>query len=120
MRFQSPLLITLALIGLGSPTSVSQAQTHLDTYLKTGLENNESIRQQNFLFEKSIYALREAKTLFGPSVTFSTSYVTAEGGRAIGFPAGDLLNQAYTTLNKLTNSNSFTPLKNQNIQLAPN
>jgi len=95
----------------------SVAQGNLDNYIKEGLENNQSIKQQGFLLEKSIYALSEAKSLFGPSVAFASSYTKADGGRTIEFPAGDLLNQAYATLNKLTNSNSFAPLQNQRIEL---
>src|SRR6201996_4751033 len=109
------------LIGLIGVCHGSKAQsTLLDGYIKEGLDNNESIRQQGFLLERSIYALDEAKSLFGPSVAFSASYTKADGGRTIEFPAGDLLNQAYATLNKLTNSNSFAPLQNQSIELFNN
>ena len=108
------------LVGLINLCHASKAQSTLDGYIKEGLENNESIRQQGFLLEKSIYALDEAKSLFGPTVAFSASYTKAVGGRTIEFPAGDLLNQAYATLNKLTNSNSFAPLQNQRIELFNN
>ena len=120
MKSKPHLLTTFAFLCLSGLSNVARAQTRLDNYLKEGLENNESIWQQNFLLEKSMYALQESKSLFGPTVTFSTSYVTAQGGRSLEFPAGDLLNQAYATLNQLTRSNSFAPLKNQNIQLFPN
>jgi outer membrane protein TolC len=92
-----------------------KAQGKLDEYVRQGLASNESIRQQNFVLEKNIYALKEAKSMFLPDVTFSTTYTKADGGRTIDFPAGDLLNSAYATLNKLTGSNSFPQLQNQHI-----
>lgn len=120
MKSKLRLFAFIIVTGLVSGSNLSFAQSALDNYVKAGLENNESIRQQNFLLEKSIYALKEAKSLFGPSVSLSSSYTRADGGRSIEFPAGDLLNQAYATLNKLTNSNSFKPLQNQNIALFAN
>lgn len=97
----------------------AEAQIKLDAYVRQGLLSNESIRQQNFLLEKNVYALREAKTMFLPGVTFSTTYTKAGGGRTIDFPTGDLLNGAYATLNQLTGSNSFPQLQNQRILLNP-
>lgn len=87
-----------------------KAQSKLDDYIREGLSSSQSIRQQNFVLEKNIYALKEAKSMFGPNVTFSTTYTKADGGRTIDFPTGDLLNGAYATLNKLTGSNSFPQL----------
>lgn len=119
MKTKLSFLTLFVLMGLLGRSDMLFAQSALDNYLKEGLEKNESIRQQGFLLEKSLYALKEAKSLFGPSVAFNSSYSRADGGRIIQFPAGDLLNQAYATLNKLTNSNSFAPLQNQNVQLFP-
>lgn len=98
----------------------AEAQVKLDAYIRQGLLSNESIRQQNFLLEKNVYVLKEAKSMFLPEVTFSTTYTKADGGRTIDFPTGDLLNGAYATLNQLTGSNSFPQLQNQRILLNPN
>jgi outer membrane protein TolC len=97
----------------------AKAQPGLDAYVRQGLLSNESIRQQNFLLEKNVYALREARSMFLPGGTFSTTYTKAGGGRTIDFPTGDLLNGAYATLNQLTGSNSFPQLQNQRILLNP-
>lgn len=105
-------LVTLAV-------SAGKAQDKLDDYIRQGLTSNQSIKQQNFLLEKNVYALKEAKSLFLPDVTFSTTYIKADGGRTIDFPAGDLLNTAYATLNKLTGTNSFPQLQNQHILINP-
>jgi len=98
----------------------SYGQGILDQYIQEGLTKNQSIQQQVFTLEKSIYALKEAKTMFLPKVTFMTDYFLAGGGRTVDFPAGDLLNPVYGTLNQLTNSDNFSQLSNQTILLNPN
>ena len=110
--------IALAAICIVAVDTV-QAQSKLDEYVRLGLATNESIRQQNFVLDKNIYALKEAKSMFLPEVTFSTTYTKADGGRTIDFPTGDLFNSVYATLNRLTGSNAFPQLQNQHILLNP-
>ena len=97
----------------------SSGQDRLQDYITEGLGSNQSIQQQNFLLERNVLALAEAKTMFLPSVSFSTAYNKASGGRTIDFPTGDLLNGVYSTLNQITGANAFPNLKNQSIQLFP-
>jgi outer membrane protein TolC len=99
--------------------NTASAQEHLNLYINQALQANQGIKQQNFQLEKSLFALKEAKGMFLPSVTFSTTYTKADGGRTIDFPTGDLLNQTYSTLNQLTGTNSFPQLENQSILLNP-
>jgi len=108
------LQLSIILLPLGL-----NAQNRLNDYIAQGLASNQSIKEQNFLLKKNIYALQEAKSMFLPSVTFSTTYTKADGGRTIDFPTGDLFNAAYATLNQLTGSNSFPQLENQSILLNP-
>ncbi|WP_276504056.1 TolC family protein [Terrimonas pollutisoli] len=96
------------------------AQTNLDAYIKTALDNNETIKQQQFLLTKSLYALKEAKSLFLPSVGFNATYTIAGGGRTVDIPVGDLMNPVYKTLNQMTGANSFPQVQNQSILLNPN
>ncbi|MBB2950800.1 TolC family protein [Sphingobacterium sp. JUb56] len=98
---------------------IVKSQSKLDDYIKQGLESNQSINQQNFILEKNVYALSEAKSMFFPNIAFSTTYTKADGGRSIDIPIGDLMNSAYATLNQLTGSNSFPQLQNQSVQLNP-
>lgn len=97
----------------------SFSQTMLDEYIRQGLSSNQSIQEQNFVLERNIYALKEAKSLFLPNVAFNASYTKADGGRTIDVPAGDLLNKAYATLNTLTGASNFPQIPNQRIQLNP-
>lgn len=113
--FRYLLLIAFAI----AATHPLYAQSKLDRYIQEGLASNQSIKQQTFMFEKNIYALKEAKSMFLPNISFSTTYTKADGGRTIDFPTGDLLNGAYATLNQLTGSNSFPQLHNERILLNP-
>ena len=96
------------------------SQSSLDTYIKAALSNNETIKQQQFLLTKSLYALKESKSLFLPSVGFNATYTLADGGRTVDIPVGDLVNQVYKTLNQMTGTNNFPQLQNQSVLLNPN
>jgi outer membrane protein TolC len=96
------------------------SQTSLDAYIKTALNNNETIKQQQFLLTKGLYALKEAKSLFLPSVGFNGTYTLAGGGRTVDIPVGDLMNPVYNTLNQLTSTNNFPHIENQSVLLNPN
>jgi outer membrane protein TolC len=96
------------------------AQTPLQTYLDEALKNNLGLHKQDFAFQKSLYALKEAKGLFLPDVEFNTSYLTSGGGRKIEIPIGDLLNPVYSTLNSLTSSGKFPQVENVSQTFNPN
>ncbi|WDF61920.1 TolC family protein [Flavobacterium sp. KACC 22758] len=108
--------LTFAILCLGY---LGYAQNKLETYIQTGLKNNEVIRQHNFDINKSMYALKEARALFYPTVSLNGSYTKAEGGRTIDIPIGDMLNPVYSTLNQITNSNAFPMLENQSVLINP-
>jgi len=114
-KFLWPVLLAISPI----TSQKISAQSRLDLYISEGLESNQSIHQHNFMLEKSIYALGEAKSLFKPNVSFSTTYTKADGGRTIDIPVGDMLNNVYSTLNQLTGTNAFPQLQNRNEQLNP-
>jgi outer membrane protein TolC len=98
---------------------MGHAQNRLDHYIQVGLENNEVIRQYNFDINKSMFALKEARSLFYPTISLNANYTRADGGRTIDIPIGDLLNPVYSTLNQLTNSTGFPVLQNQAVLINP-
>lgn len=108
--------LTFALLCLGY---LGYAQNKLESYIQTGLKNNEVIRQHNFDINKSMYALKEAQALFYPTVSLNANYTKADGGRTIDIPIGDMLNPVYSTLNQITNSNAFPILENQSVLINP-
>ncbi len=109
-----PLLLTM----LWSFGALGQSEI-LNNYVQEGLKNSQTLKQQNFQLQKAVFALSEAKTLFKPNVNFNTTLSTAQGGRKIEIPIGDLVNPVYTTLNKLTATNSFPQIQNTSEQLVP-
>lgn len=95
------------------------AQQILQTYIDTAFKNNMVLQQKNVSLEKAQYALKTAKGLFLPSVAFQAGYQTADGGRNIPLPLGDLLNPIYSTLNQITGANNFPRMENQTINFLP-
>ena len=96
------------------------AQQELKAYLEDALQNNLELQNQDFMFQKSIYALKEAKGLFMPQLELNTQYLSSGGGRKIEIPIGDLLNPVYSTLNKLTSSGNFPQVENVSQSFNPN
>lgn len=90
-------------------------QDVLKEYIRYGIENNLALKQKQSDYHKSMEALREAKGLFYPDISFNARYSLSRGGRVINFPVGDLLNPVYSTLNNLTSSNMFPMVENQQI-----
>lgn len=96
-----------------------QAQNSLDNYIDSALANNRVLQQKNISLEKATLALSIAKSYYYPNLGFQMGYQTADGGRDINLPLGDLLNGVYGTLNQLTGSNNFPQLKNQQVNFLP-
>jgi outer membrane protein len=106
------IILLTALIFL---SSFVFGQDILNDYVKYGLDNNLALQQKQSGYQKSIEALREARGLFYPDISFNARYTISEGGRVIDFPVGDLLNPVYSTLNMLTSSNLFPRVENEQI-----
>lgn len=112
---------SILLIPLGLLMSYSlPAQEILKEYIQLGIENNLVLKEKNISIEHSILALKDAKSYFLPAVEFGGSYNLATGGRTIDFPVGDLLNNVYSTLNELTQSQQFSQLENVNVNFLAN
>ncbi len=96
------------------------AQPVLDDYIRQGLSNNLVLKQKNISLEKSMLALKEARSYFLPATNFEAQYMWSQGGRAINLPVGDLLNPVYATLNQLTGTQKFPQIQNVSEQFLPN
>jgi outer membrane protein TolC len=99
--------------------SLRAQESNLDKYIGEAFKNNQGLQGQQLQLDKSMVALKEARALFLPNISFGASYSKADGGRTIDLPIGDLFNPVYKSLNQLTNSNAFPNLKNQSILLNP-
>src|SRR5258708_11817888 len=114
-RLFIPLLLSL----LSLAGQVNGQQSMLENYINDAFKNNQGLQGQQLQLEKSMFALKEARALFLPDISFGASYSKADGGRSIDLPIGDLFNPVYKSLNQLTNSTAFPNLKNQSILLNP-
>ena len=95
------------------------AQGSLDGYIREGLANNLVIRQKNLTLQQAQQSLQIARSYFIPSVSLLGDYLSAEGGRYIAIPVGDLLNPVYATLNQLTGSHGFPGIENVKQNFLP-
>lgn len=119
---RTPLIKTLLSTAiLLSPISYVYvfAQNKLEEYIEEGLKNNIVLNQKSVSWERAMIGLQSAKSLYLPSVAFQTTYSTADGGRNIPLPLGDLLNGVYATLNQLTATENFPQLENEEINFFP-
>jgi len=91
-------------------------QEMLKEYIRYAFENNLVLKQKQSGYEKSLEALKEARGLFYPNISFNARFTVSEGGRVIDFPIGDLLNPVYSTLNSLTHSSGFAMVENQQVR----
>lgn len=109
--------MTLALC-LGLCLAPAQAQTDpLDHYVGEALAHNAALGAQDASVAARLQALREARAQRLPQLDLKARYSVADGGRSIDFPAGDLLNPVYATLNQLTGTQQFPTIDNQSIAL---
>lgn len=109
------LLLLLFTLATGLP-----AQSVLDGYIREGLGSNLVLQERQLGLQRGLLGLQTAKRLFLPSVNLGGTYTLAHGGRTIPLPLGDLMNPVYSTLNALTQSNSFPQVENEEVQFLPN
>lgn len=115
MKYSTALLFVL----LFFTNSISAQVGSLEGYIGNALENNIALQQKNLSYQRSLQALKEAKGLFFPKVTFNARYSMAQGGRTIDFPIGDLMNPVYENLNLINDLASDANPNYPNIPAYP-
>lgn len=95
MKYPTALLFVLLFFTNNTSAQIGS----LKGYIDNALENNIALQQKNLSYQRSLQALKEAKGLFFPKITFNARYSMAQGGRTIDFPIGDLMNPVYENLN---------------------
>jgi outer membrane protein len=93
--------IKLSLVFLVLSPQINGDQNSLDLYIALGLQNNLALKQQEFQFEKSMEALKEARSMYLPSIYLMSRFSRAGGGRLFEIPVGDLINPINTSFNHL-------------------
>lgn len=92
----------------------------LDSLIEEATQKLPLLQQKQAELQIAKAQLAEAERGFYPNANFGTSYTVAYGGRTISFPADQLLNPVYSTLNQLTGSEQFPQLEAAEVQLFPN
>ena len=103
--------------GVLCPGPVCAQETPLDRYIRTGLEANLRLERQELALEQAEAGWAESRSNYLPSIEFQARYSMARGGRTFDVPVGDLLNDAYATLNGLTGTQQFPAIQNQKFDL---
>lgn len=109
----------LLLICFSAAVLAAESQTTLDGYVRQALDSNMVLRQRAVNYEQAQIALKTAKSNYLPSVNFSGNYITAQGGRYVELPLGQMLNPVYSTLNQLTGSAAFPQTSDAQINFLP-
>lgn len=116
MKYPTALLFVL----LFFTNDISAQIGSLKGYIDNALENNIALQQKNLSYQRSLQALKEAKGLFFPKITFNARYSMAQGGRTIDFPVGDLMNPVYENLNLINDLASDANPAYPDIPAYPN
>lgn len=93
----------------------------LSRYLDEADAKNPGLAQASFNLQAEQARLESLRSRYYPSLALSARYSVSEGGRTIDFPAGDLLNPVYQTLNAqavaMGQPARFPSVQNQSIPL---
>lgn len=113
--------LVLALSGTLTLSVAGELENVVDAYVHEALVSNLALRQRDLDVERAHAALDEARAAWKPQLSLATRYSRAQGGREIEFPAADLLNPVYRSLNEQLIAQgrppSFPTLENQSIEL---
>ncbi len=105
----------LILVFCGMTSFLKGQEAVLEVYIDEGLENNLALKQKEVSYQKSLMALKQARSWFYPDISLNLRYSAAEGGRLIEFPVGNMLNPVYQSLNTLLGQELFPDIENMNF-----
>ena len=81
----------------------------LGAYIEQALRANLGLEQRRLEERAAASRFEEARSLYRPTVALQARYSRADGGRAIEFPVGDLLNPVFDTLDELLAAGGQAP-----------
>ncbi len=91
----------------------------LDKYINQAIESNAALKQKQLSYQKSLFALKEAKRMFFPKVSVVAEYAYNSGGITVDIPFGDMMNPAYDNLDLINTLNSAQNPAYPNIPKYP-
>ena len=111
--------LALALLLLTGPAAA--ADPVLDGYIAEALTANPGLSARDYAVSAAAADADAARAQQLPELALAARYSRSEGGRTIDFPAGDLLNGVYGTLNRFLiergEAPQFPTIENQSIAL---
>lgn len=119
------LFVAARAIGAATPPAMpvdgpGTVEDGLRVVLDDALAANLELRAGSAGVQQRMAALDQARARYLPVLDFDARYSVADGGRTIEFPAGDLLNPVYETLDELLVQSGQPPrfprVKNQEIR----
>jgi outer membrane protein TolC len=114
-------LLTAFLLLAAGPVLAGSGDPLLDGYLREALSGNPGLRARDHAQQAAAAEAESARAQRWPELGLNARYTRSEGGRTIDFPAGDLLNGVYATLNQFLIERGETPvfptIENQSIAL---
>ena len=93
-------LVAFTLVGT---RGVAQSPDPFAALVREGLKNNLALARERLADDQSEAAVRQARGLYLPTLTFDARYSRTSGVLDVG----DLVNPAYQALNQITGSNRF-------------
>ena len=96
------LLMLGTLVVTASAVS-AQAPDPFGPFIREGMRNNLAIARERLTEDQTEAAVRQARALYLPTLTFDARYSRTSGALDIG----ELVNPAYAALNQITGSNRF-------------
>jgi outer membrane protein TolC len=105
------IVITLYLLLFATTIN---AQQQLNNYVKEGLSSNLGVKQLNADYTQALWALKEAKRMYGPNLDVVTSY-THTFKEGITMPAEDSTNLLSEGLHKMLEQSNSGIIKNGKI-----
>lgn len=123
--FDRRLVLALLFMAMHIPfpalADTTPPNSPLNAYLDEAMAKNPAMAQANFEVEAERQRLENLRARFYPSLALQARATVAEGGRTIDFPAGDLLNPVYNSLNAQAvaagQAARFPNVENQSIPL---
>lgn len=113
-----PRILAVAALALSLP---AKADELLERYVGEALRANPALLARDAAASAAAGAAAAARAQRLPSLALNARYTAASGGRTIDFPAGDLLNGVYATLNQFLVERGeppvFPQIDNQSIRL---
>ena len=97
------IIAGVAALMLSGTSASAQAPDPFAALIREGVKNNLSLERERLADDQSEAAVRQARGLYLPTLTFDARYSRTSGVLDVG----DLVNPAYQALNQITGSNRF-------------